>query len=104
MVSVNGSSVTVQCSSVTNSGGTLNCTDPTSSVLFGEHIPIIIVTGLDGDVDKLSQQNNSPIDRVRLVQSVKICSSKVHLDTLINIIRRGAPKFGTGKKCLFMRQ
>ena len=42
VVSVNGSSVTLQCSSVTKSGGTLYCTDPiaTSSVLFDGHIPI----------------------------------------------------------------
>ena len=37
---VNGSSVTGRCSSVTNSSGTLNCTDPTSSVLF-DHIPTL---------------------------------------------------------------
>ena len=47
MVSVNGSSVTGQCSNVTNSGGIINCNDPTSSVLFDGHIPTL--TGLDGD-------------------------------------------------------
>ena len=48
MVSVNGSSITGRCSNVTNSGGTLNCTDPASSVLFDGHIPML--TGLDGDM------------------------------------------------------
>ena len=48
VVSVNGSSVTGQCSSFTNSSGTFNCADPTSSVLFDGHIPIL--TGLDGDM------------------------------------------------------
>ena len=41
----------------------------------------------------ISQQNNG---RDRLVQSVKICT-KVHFDILINVIRRGAQKFETGK-------
>ena len=31
-----------------NSGGSFNCTDPTSSVLFDGHIPTL--TGLDGDM------------------------------------------------------
>ena len=48
MVSVNGSSITGRCSSVANSGGTLNCTDPASSVLFDGHIPTLI--GLEGDM------------------------------------------------------
>ena len=48
VVSVNGSSITERCSSFTNSSGTLNCTDPTSSVLFDGHIPTF--TGLDGDM------------------------------------------------------
>ena len=45
---MNGSSITGRCSNFTNSGGTLNCTDPTSSVLFDGHIPTL--TGLDGDM------------------------------------------------------
>ena len=48
VLSVNGSSITGQCSNFTNSSGTLNCTDPTSSVLFDGHIPTL--TGLDGDM------------------------------------------------------
>ena len=48
MVSVNGSSITGRCSNVTNSSGTSNCTDPTSSVLFDGHIPTL--TRLDTDI------------------------------------------------------
>ena len=48
VLSVNGSSITGRCSNFTNSGGTLNCTDPTSSVLFDGHIPTL--AGLDGDM------------------------------------------------------
>ena len=47
-MSVNGSSATGNCSSVTNSSGTITCTDPTSSVLYDGHIPTL--TGLDGDM------------------------------------------------------
>ena len=46
--SVNGSSATGNCSSFTNSSGTITCTDPTSSVLYDGHIPTL--TGLDGDM------------------------------------------------------
>ena len=42
VVSVNYSSITEQYSSVTKSGGTLNCTDPASSVLFDGHIPTLM--------------------------------------------------------------
>ena len=48
VVSVNGSSITGRCSTFTNSSGTLNCTNLTSSVLFDGHIPIL--TGLDDDM------------------------------------------------------
>ena len=45
--SVNGSSATGNCASVSSStSGTLTCADPTSSVLF-DGIPVL--TGLDGD-------------------------------------------------------
>ena len=44
VVSVNGSSVTGQCSTFTDSGGRTICNDPTSSVLF-DRIPTL--TGLE---------------------------------------------------------
>ena len=47
-VSVSGSSATGHCSSVTSTGITSTCTDPTSSVLFDGVIPTL--TGLDGDM------------------------------------------------------
>ena len=47
-VSVNGSSTTGNCSSVTSNGVISTCTDPTSSVLFDGVIPTL--TGLDGDM------------------------------------------------------
>ena len=47
-VSVNGSSATGHCSSVSIDGGKSTCADPTSSVLFDGVIPTL--TGLDGDM------------------------------------------------------
>ena len=47
-VSVNGSSATGHCSSVSSTGVISTCTDPTSSVLFDGAIPTL--TGLDGDM------------------------------------------------------
>ena len=47
-LSVNGSSATGHCSSVSSNGATSTCTDPTSSVLFDGVIPTL--TGLDGDM------------------------------------------------------
>ena len=46
-VSVNGSSATGNCSSFSNVV-VVDCTDPTSSVLYDGHIPTL--TGLDGDM------------------------------------------------------
>ena len=49
--SVNGSSATGNCASVSSStSGTLTCADPTSSVLFDDPRGIPILTGLDGDM------------------------------------------------------
>ena len=47
-VSVNGSSATGHCSSISSTGTASTCTDPTSSVLFDGVIPTL--TGLDGDM------------------------------------------------------
>ena len=65
VVSVNGSSITEQYSSVTKSGGTLNCTDPASSVLFDGHIPTL--TGLDGDMDKSASSSIVQLRKVLIV-------------------------------------
>ena len=49
--SVNGSSATGNCASVSSStSGTLTCADPTSSVLFDDPRGMPILTGLDGDM------------------------------------------------------
>ena len=49
--SVNGSSATGNCASVSSStSGTITCADPTSSVLFDDPRGMPILTGLDGDM------------------------------------------------------
>ena len=94
-VSVHGSSVTGQCSSFTNSSGTLNCTDPSSSVLFDGHIPTL--TGLDGEMWASQLLTMSPLaDRTQIAFDF---SGSINL-IRVEVVMFNCPQWGIGTESL----
>ena len=99
VVSVNGSSISGRCSSFTNSSGTLNCTDPTSSVLFDGHIPIL--TGLDGDT--WASQLLTLLPRAATTEITFYFSDNLNL-VVVEVVMFNCPQWGIGVQNIIARE